>query len=268
MVKCTASGKWFCNSRGHTNGAHIIQHLVRSRFREVSLHPESPLGARGVCAWSGGGGAVGASMFVACSCVQATACSSATTAAAARCSFSASSPRRCARGRAQCWWRRLTTSPCARVRAFAPQGDAVVVLLCREPCLNLGALKDMQVRVCVNARVRVREPGGAAERTPLTRRRSGILRSGRRLLTTGSFCRGSYACRQSGSRRGRGTSRVRPAPALRARCALEDPGAAALRRRPDRKAGGPVEVEPGRDARGPGEAGHRRRADAREHPLR
>ena len=28
VVKCVASDKWFCNSRGNTSGSHIIQHLV------------------------------------------------------------------------------------------------------------------------------------------------------------------------------------------------------------------------------------------------
>lgn len=37
-------GKWFCNGRGNTSASHIIQHLVRSRNKNVSLHPDSPLG--------------------------------------------------------------------------------------------------------------------------------------------------------------------------------------------------------------------------------
>lgn len=40
VVKCEASNKWFCNSRGNTSGSHIVQHLVRARMKEVSLHPD------------------------------------------------------------------------------------------------------------------------------------------------------------------------------------------------------------------------------------
>jgi len=44
VVKCNACNKWFCNSRGNTSGAHIINHLVRAKHKEVSLHEDSPLG--------------------------------------------------------------------------------------------------------------------------------------------------------------------------------------------------------------------------------
>ena len=44
VVRCSACSGWFCNSRGSTSGAHIIHHLVRSKHKEVSLHPDSPLG--------------------------------------------------------------------------------------------------------------------------------------------------------------------------------------------------------------------------------
>jgi len=44
VVKCTTCNKWFCNSRGITSGAHIINHLVRSKHKEVSLHPDGALG--------------------------------------------------------------------------------------------------------------------------------------------------------------------------------------------------------------------------------
>jgi hypothetical protein len=61
VVKCVETGKWFCNGRGNTSGmwrtecvlvdhhvhhsaSHIIQHLVRSKNKQVCLHPESPLG--------------------------------------------------------------------------------------------------------------------------------------------------------------------------------------------------------------------------------
>ena len=39
-----AQSGWFCNSSGGTSGSHIVQHLVRSRCREVCLHKDSPLG--------------------------------------------------------------------------------------------------------------------------------------------------------------------------------------------------------------------------------
>ncbi|KAI8805145.1 nonsense transcript regulator [Cladochytrium replicatum] len=44
VVKCIGCAKWFCNSRGNTSGSHIITHLVKAKHKEVSLHPESPLG--------------------------------------------------------------------------------------------------------------------------------------------------------------------------------------------------------------------------------
>ncbi len=44
VVKCNTCSKWFCNSRGHTSGSHIITHLVKARHKEVSLHPDSSLG--------------------------------------------------------------------------------------------------------------------------------------------------------------------------------------------------------------------------------
>lgn len=45
ICKCLGCDKWFCNGKGNGNsGSHIIQHLVRSRHREVMLHPDSPLG--------------------------------------------------------------------------------------------------------------------------------------------------------------------------------------------------------------------------------
>ena len=44
-MRCTTTGKWFCNSRPATLPAScIVYHLVRSRNKEVSLHKESPLG--------------------------------------------------------------------------------------------------------------------------------------------------------------------------------------------------------------------------------
>jgi regulator of nonsense transcripts 1 len=44
VVKCGICSKWFCNGTGRTSGSHIVQHLVRSRHREVNLHKDSSLG--------------------------------------------------------------------------------------------------------------------------------------------------------------------------------------------------------------------------------
>ena len=58
---CNSTKKWFCNGRGDTSGrypfpllltssdpsfpnSHIINHLVRARCHEVTLHKEGPLG--------------------------------------------------------------------------------------------------------------------------------------------------------------------------------------------------------------------------------
>jgi regulator of nonsense transcripts 1 len=89
VVKCVDSNKWFCNGRGNTSASHIIQHLVRSRNKQVSLHPDSPLGETVLECYNCGG----RNVFL---------------------------------------------------LGFIPaKNDSVVVLLCREPCLGLGALKDM-----------------------------------------------------------------------------------------------------------------------------
>lgn len=89
VVKCVESGKWFCNGRGNTSASHIIQHLVRSRNKTVSLHPDSPLGETLVECYNCG-------------------------------------------------------SRNVFLMGFIPaKNDSVVVLLCREPCLSNGALKDM-----------------------------------------------------------------------------------------------------------------------------
>ena len=45
VVQCLTCTKWFCNSRGSTSGSHIVNHLVRSKHKEVTLHPSSPLGS-------------------------------------------------------------------------------------------------------------------------------------------------------------------------------------------------------------------------------
>lgn len=90
VVKCVESGKWFCNGRGNTSASHIIQHLVRSRNRTVSLHPDSPLGETLIECYNCG-------------------------------------------------------SRNVFLMGFIPAKlDSVVVLLCREPCLSNGALKDME----------------------------------------------------------------------------------------------------------------------------
>ncbi|OQR92004.1 hypothetical protein ACHHYP_04143 [Achlya hypogyna] len=89
VVKCVSSGKWFCNSRGNTSGSHIIQHLVRSKNKEVSLHPDSPLGETVLECYN-------------CGCRN------------------------------------------VFLLGFIPaKQDSVVVLLCRDPCLQMNALKDM-----------------------------------------------------------------------------------------------------------------------------
>ncbi|XP_063694944.1 regulator of nonsense transcripts 1-like isoform X1 [Bolinopsis microptera] len=44
VVLCNTCKKWFCNGRGSTSGSHIINHLVRSKHKEVTLHMDGPLG--------------------------------------------------------------------------------------------------------------------------------------------------------------------------------------------------------------------------------
>jgi regulator of nonsense transcripts 1 len=89
VIKCVESGKWFCNGRGNTSASHIIQHLVRSRNKQVSLHPDSPLGETLIECYNCGCRNVFLMGFI------------------------------------------------------SAKNDSVVVLLCREPCLAMGALKDM-----------------------------------------------------------------------------------------------------------------------------
>jgi regulator of nonsense transcripts 1 len=46
VVKCGAKdcNKWFCNGKGLSQyGSHILLHLVKSRHKDISLHPESTL---------------------------------------------------------------------------------------------------------------------------------------------------------------------------------------------------------------------------------
>jgi hypothetical protein len=40
VVKCNICSKWFCNSRSGTKGSHIVTHLVRSKHKEATLHPD------------------------------------------------------------------------------------------------------------------------------------------------------------------------------------------------------------------------------------
>lgn len=44
VVQCNICKKWFCNGRGNTSGSHIINHLVRSKHKEVLLHKDGNLG--------------------------------------------------------------------------------------------------------------------------------------------------------------------------------------------------------------------------------
>ncbi|KAL1401958.1 hypothetical protein pipiens_019913, partial [Culex pipiens pipiens] len=44
VVMCNICKKWFCNGRGSTSGSHIVNHLVRAKHREVTLHGDGPLG--------------------------------------------------------------------------------------------------------------------------------------------------------------------------------------------------------------------------------
>ncbi|XP_065905889.1 regulator of nonsense transcripts 1-like [Dysidea avara] len=44
VVMCNTTRKWFCNGRGNTSGSHIVNHLVRSKCKEVTLHKEGALG--------------------------------------------------------------------------------------------------------------------------------------------------------------------------------------------------------------------------------
>lgn len=44
VVKCLACSRWFCNVKGNSTASHAVTHLVRSKHKEICLHPESPLG--------------------------------------------------------------------------------------------------------------------------------------------------------------------------------------------------------------------------------
>lgn len=89
VVHDKLDNRWYCNGRGKLPGSHIINHLVRSRHKEVSLHKDSPLGDTVL----------------------------------------------------ECY-NCCTTN--VFLLGFVPaQGDSVVVLLCREPCLHAKGLEDM-----------------------------------------------------------------------------------------------------------------------------
>lgn len=44
VLMCNQHKKWFCNGRGLTSGSHVVNHLVRAKCKEVSLHRDGPLG--------------------------------------------------------------------------------------------------------------------------------------------------------------------------------------------------------------------------------
>lgn len=44
LINCNICKKWFYNSRGNTSGSHIVNHLVRTKHKEVTLHKDGPLG--------------------------------------------------------------------------------------------------------------------------------------------------------------------------------------------------------------------------------
>ncbi|KFH05858.1 RNA helicase (UPF2 interacting domain) protein [Toxoplasma gondii MAS] len=91
VLKCCCCNKYFCNSpcsaSGSSMGSHIIFHLVKSRHREVMLHPEGPLGD-------------------------------------------------CTLECFQCGSRNVFL-----LGLIPAEQEGVVVLICREPCLSSGALK-------------------------------------------------------------------------------------------------------------------------------
>lgn len=44
VIQCNVCKKWLCNGRGNTSGSHAVNHLVRAKHKEISLHREGPLG--------------------------------------------------------------------------------------------------------------------------------------------------------------------------------------------------------------------------------
>ncbi len=51
VAKCVTCKKWFCNHRGGTSGSHIVMHLVRSKHKEIALHPDGPWGDAPIECW-------------------------------------------------------------------------------------------------------------------------------------------------------------------------------------------------------------------------
>lgn len=44
VCKCLGCNRWFCNGRNGGSGAHIVQHLVRSKHKELAMHADSLVG--------------------------------------------------------------------------------------------------------------------------------------------------------------------------------------------------------------------------------
>uniref|UniRef100_A0A0N5CES7 DNA helicase n=1 Tax=Strongyloides papillosus TaxID=174720 RepID=A0A0N5CES7_STREA len=44
VLQCSTCEKWFCNGKGITTGAHILQHMIRAQHREINFHKEAELG--------------------------------------------------------------------------------------------------------------------------------------------------------------------------------------------------------------------------------
>ena len=44
LVMCSECRRWFCNGRGGMSAAHIVQHLVRAKHKEIALHKDGPAG--------------------------------------------------------------------------------------------------------------------------------------------------------------------------------------------------------------------------------
>lgn len=44
VAKCNGCQKWFCNQIGQSSGSHMVQHLVKARHKEITCHPDGPIG--------------------------------------------------------------------------------------------------------------------------------------------------------------------------------------------------------------------------------
>jgi hypothetical protein len=44
IAQCNTCKRWFCNGKGSSTASHIVMHMVRSKHKEITLHPSSPLG--------------------------------------------------------------------------------------------------------------------------------------------------------------------------------------------------------------------------------